>query len=318
MIDFNELPQDGTALEQLTRELLLVAGLSPQWTGRGPDQGRDLIAEETATGPLGSFRRRWLVQCKHFAHSARSVSRNDIPSVVDDCRQVNADGYLLVCATYPSSGVAQKLSEISNDPSNRLITSVWDNVEIEKRLREPRGFALAHIFFPISMQDTPWRVYNTDSPSKWAAHYKNYFIYLNCRQSAHFPPTSEVEIAIQRLEQIHPQNPDELIRPRAVYFDEKHEQFYVFADYLVPQSTEPSHSPNDFERTLHDWQGLRANAGAMWYLTGWDIRLTFTNPYSEHYQIDHSDYYQPYLRNFERGLFRGPTIGDLAEMNRWV
>jgi Restriction endonuclease len=118
MIDFNELPQDGTALEQLTRELLLVAGLSPQWTGRGPDQGRDLIAEETATGPLGSFRRRWLVQCKHFAHSARSVSRNDIPSVVDDCRQVNADGYLLVCSTYPSSGVAQKLSEISNDPSN--------------------------------------------------------------------------------------------------------------------------------------------------------------------------------------------------------
>src|SRR5712691_9329212 len=105
MIDFTELPDDGTAFEQLTRELLLISGLSPEWTGQGIDHGRDLIAEETATGPLGSFRRKWLVQCKHLAHSGRSVSRRDIPSVVDDCRQVNADGYLLVCSTRPSSGV---------------------------------------------------------------------------------------------------------------------------------------------------------------------------------------------------------------------
>ena len=172
------------------------------------------------TGPLGSFRRRWLVQCKHFAHSARSVSRNDIPSIVDDFRQANADGYLLVCSTHPSSSVVQKLDEISNELSNRLITTILDSVELEKRLNEPRGFALAHIFFPISMRNTPWRIYNMGSPSKWAAHYKNYFIYLSCRQSAHFPSVSEVEIIAERLEQIHPQKPNELIRPR-VYFDEK-------------------------------------------------------------------------------------------------
>ena len=43
------------------------------------------------------------------------------------------------------------------------------------------------------------------------------------------------------------------------------------------------------------------------------LNWIYTKPWSDHYQIDHADYYQPYLRNFERGLFRGPTIGDLAK-----
>lgn len=319
MIDFRELPEDGTAFEQLTRELLLVAELSPQWTGKGPDQGRDIIAEETATGPLGSFRRRWLVQCKHFAHSGRAVYRKDIPSVVDDCRQVNADGYLLVCSTHPSSAVVQKLNEIANDLANRIVTAIWDCVEIEKRLSEPRGFALAHIFFPNSMRHTPWRIYNMESPSRWAARYKDYFVYLSCRDSSHFPPLSKVEIIVQRLEQIRPNQTCELIRPRAVYFDDKYSVFSVFADYLVPKDSPPSLSPRDFEGSLHDWGELNSDDITMCYNTVWDVRLVRTDPWSDHYQVDHAAYYKKYLRdNFQVGLFRGPTIGELARINQWL
>lgn len=318
MIDFTELPADGTAFEQLIRELLLIANLSPEWSGKGPDQGRDLLAEETATGPLGSFRRKWLVQCKHPAHSGRSVSKDEIPSVVDDCRRVNADGYLLACSTQPSAGTVQKLSEIATNPSHRLVTTIWDCVEIEKRLSEPRGFALAHIFFPRSMGRSRWRIYNMGSPSKWAAHYGEYFMYLSCRISAHFPSTSEVEVIVERLSQIRPKEANELVRPRAVYFDEKHEQFSVFADYLVPEGKQPSLSPRDFEHILHDGQGLHVDEGAMWYITSWDVRLVRTLPFSDRFQSDASDYYDRYLRHFEVGTPRGLTIGELADLGVWL
>lgn len=319
MLDFKELPQDGTAFEQLTRELLFIDNLSPRWTGKGPDQGRDLIAEETATGPLGSFRRRWLIQCKHYAHSEKSVGRDDLLSISDDCRQINADGYLLACSTQPTSGLVQKLQEIAAEPTNRLITAVWDRIEIEKRLLQPRGFALAHLFFPRSMEKTPWRVYNVmGSPTQWAAHYKTYFLYLSSRDSSYFPDLSEAEFIINRLASIRPKGQHEAVRPRAIYFDDKHEQFYVFVDYLVPEGAEPSLSPQHFEGVLHDWRGLHSGDQSEWYLTGWDVMVVRTSPFSDHYHKDHSDYYEPYLRNFERGMFRGSTIGEVSKYNDWA
>ena len=61
MLDFKELPQDGEAFEQLIRELLFSYGMTVEWSGRGPDGGRDLICCESLkslmlqrTGP-GSF-----------------------------------------------------------------------------------------------------------------------------------------------------------------------------------------------------------------------------------------------------------------------
>jgi hypothetical protein len=210
------------------------------------------------------------------------------------------------------------LNEIAANPAHRLITAIWDGVEIEKRLSEPRGFAVAHIFFPKSMGPTPWRIYNMGSPSKWAAHYGEYFMYLSCRISAHFPSMSEVEVIVKRLKQIRPTEADELVRPRAVYFDDKHGQFFVFADYLVPQESQPSLLPRDFENILHDGQGLHVQADAMWYLTSWDVQLVRTLPWSDRFQPDDSSYYDRYLRHFEVGTPRGLTIGELAELNAWL
>src|SRR3989442_1527477 len=87
MIDFSELPQDGVAFEQLVREILLILDLHPRWSGIGPDRGRDILATEILSGPLAQSKRLWLVQCKHFAHAGRSVGRNDVGAVVDDCHQ---------------------------------------------------------------------------------------------------------------------------------------------------------------------------------------------------------------------------------------
>jgi hypothetical protein len=317
MLDFTELPEDGTALEQLIRELLFIENLLPHWTGKGPDQGRDLIAEETATGPLGSFRRRWLVQCKHYAHSGKSVGRDELPSIVDDCRQINADGYLLACSTQPSSGLVQKLQEIAAEPVNRLVTAVWDRIAIEKRLLEPRAFAFAHLFFPRSMENTPWRVYSiVGSPTRWAAHYKTYFVYLSSRDSSYFPDLLQTEWLIKRLTSITPRRRDEAIRPRAIYFDDKHTQFHAFADYLVPERSKPSLRPRDFEGVLKSWTAL-GSKDRYECPAGWDTRLVRTAPGSDHYHADHEDYYNPYLRNFEQGIFRSTQLCDLLIDNEW-
>lgn len=76
--------------------------------------------------------------------------REDIGSIIDDCRQVSAEGYFLACSTQPSASLITKLKEIAEKPENRLVTLCWDGVELEKRLTEPRCFSLGHLFFPQS------------------------------------------------------------------------------------------------------------------------------------------------------------------------
>jgi hypothetical protein len=319
MVDFRELPNDGTAFEQFIREICLVSDLHPEWTGKGPDQGRDLLVTEQALGAIAPFKRRWLVQCKHFAQSGRSVGREDVGSIVDDCRQAGAEGYLLACSTQVSSSLAAKLKELAGREENHLVAAVWDGVDLEKRLSEPRCFSLGHLFFPKSFAATPWKLYNTGAPNKWTAHFKTYFLILSSRISGRYPDLTECEYIVSLLEQLKPKQEAELIRPRTIYFDDKHSDFTVFADYLVPHDTEPSLSPADFNTILRDGEGLHTDERGSWFATRWDIKLQRVHPHSDHFDLDHYDYYDPVRGNFEIGMLRGDyTVGELAEYgNRW-
>lgn len=229
MIDFSELPKDGRLFEQFVRELLLLLGVRPRWTGEGPDQGRDILATETLVGPIGETQRNWLVQCKHFAHASRAVGRDEVGSVVDDCRQAGAKAYLLVCSTHPSASLVTKLKEISDRPENGLVTHVWDSVDLEKMLQSPRFFALGHLFFPKSFSSRPWKLYNRGSPSQWTAHYKSYFLHLNSRIAGMHPSLTECEFFVQKLEGIVPQGSHEHNR-----------RHWVWQNQFRYQSTRPS------------------------------------------------------------------------------
>lgn len=320
MIDFKELPKDGTAFEQFVREMCLIYDLQPQWTGKGPDQGRDILITEKARGSIGDFTRRWLVQCKHFAHSGNSVGREDLGSIIDDCRQIGAEGYLLACSTQPSASLVIKLKEISEKAENRLLTAIWDGVELEKRLAEPHCFSLGHLFFPKSFETTPWRLYNTGAPNKWTAHYKTYFVHMSSRISGSYPSLAESEFIISLLEQIKTKGESEAIRPRGIYFDDKLQTFTVFADYLVPHNQESSLSPKDFNAVLNDGQGLHSSGETMWYITYWDIQVKRIFPYSDHFDLDHYDFYNPVRGNFAIGSRRGDyTLEDMVRYgNRWL
>lgn len=203
------------------------------------------------------------------------------------------------------------------------MTKVWDGIEVEKRLSTPSTLSLIHQFFPRTSKSIGWRIYNTNSPSFWAANFKDYFIYLSSRTANTFPRLRDVETILQKLESIklpqagksiEAQWKKQYVRPRAIYFDNKHEQFYVFADYLVPRDCEMGSilTPRNFNDILQDGQGLYHDESSMWYITFWDIKLEKSSPTSDHFHLDHKDYYERYINNYKIGLSRGSwTLGDM-------
>jgi hypothetical protein len=316
MIDFKELPSDGVKFEQLIREMLIRLKLEVHWTGVGPDAGRDLIAIEKTLGELAPLQRKWVVSCKHYATSGRSVGLDDIGGVTDACAAVDVAGFLLATSTQPSAAVVRRLEELGS--GGRLTIRYWDGIEIEKRLNSVETFPLIHLFFPESAKQLPWKIHNTMRPSLWAANYNQYFLYLASRTSNLFPKLKDVEEMVLRLESITLPTGEEwahhYLRPRAVYFDDKHEQYTVFADYLYPRGkAQDVLRPSILNRVLRDGQGLYSGGGWMSHLTYWDIRYVQTMQVSDHFHLDHKDHYELYMNNFQSGLARYHFIGDMDE-----
>jgi len=316
MINFKELASDGIAFEQLIREIFLREGYETHWTGVGNDQGRDLIVFEELEGPMSNYKRKWLVQCKHKAHSGNSVGINDIDSIMDSCSAINADGYLLACSTQPSSGLVRKFEEIER--SKGLVIKYWDAIEIEKRLFQTNCFPLINLFFPETSKGIGWKIYNSNSPSFWAANYKDYFIYLSSRVAMTFPELKDAEAILDIIEQAPKLPNNQFLRPRAIYFDNKHEHFHVYLDYIVPDDAQIILTPSQLDAYFKDGIGLYKDETSMWYLTYWDIKLIQAKLYSDRYHRDSKSYYEPYIRDFEIGSFRKGSLSDLYYHNdKW-
>lgn len=197
MLNFNELSNDGTDLERLVRELFVREGFEVHWTGKGPDGGRDLIIIERTQGQLSGFERRWLVQCKHFAQSGKSVGKDEANSIVTDCARVKATGYLLVCTTALTSGLITAFQELNENMN--LEIQYWDEVKLEERLMKPCNFTLINQFFPISSNNVGWQIQPTFYPSLWTAQYKNAFLYLSTRLGIHFKSVKYLTQAYDEL-----------------------------------------------------------------------------------------------------------------------
>lgn len=153
-IDFRELASGRTVspagenLEGLVREIGKRLGINPDWSGRGADQGRDLIFTERRDGPLGNQYLRWLVSCKDFAGSGRSVTEQDVGSVLEKIRQHGANGFLLTTTTTASAGLKAMLDGLRNNGS--IETLVWDRHELEEILLRAENSDLIKRHFPES------------------------------------------------------------------------------------------------------------------------------------------------------------------------
>lgn len=115
MIDFAELLDTGEQWELFARDFLSEIGFVVESTpDRGPDGGKDIIVIEDLTGKLNNYSFRWLVSCKHYAKSGKSVSEVDEPNILERLESFAADGFLGFYSTVPSSGFNTRLNQLRN------------------------------------------------------------------------------------------------------------------------------------------------------------------------------------------------------------
>lgn len=151
-INFTELASSvrGEGLEGLTRLLGLRLGLEPDWTGRGPDGGRDLIFTQTISSPL-KVSIRWLVSCKDYASSGKSVPETDLPPSFDGkLIQHQAQGFLLVTTTIPGTNTKSILDQIALN--RKYFTDVWDEHRLREMLIQPKNEDLLKLYLPRSYE----------------------------------------------------------------------------------------------------------------------------------------------------------------------
>jgi hypothetical protein len=321
MLDFKELPADGEAFEQLIRELLFSYGMAVEWSGRGPDGGRDLICREPLKSLIAPTNRTWLVQCKHFAHANRSVGVDDLDNIVDSCVHHKATGYLLACSTQPSSALVNRLDGVTTNPANAITATFWDGVTIERLLSRPRQWAIAQRFFPVSAGN--WQIYATERPNDFVAHYRGYVFHLSNRigsSTEHHLPSIERRVA--EIEAINRELPNgQFIRPRAVWYDDKNGVYKWYVDYMYPDDAQPAFNEAQLASKLRN--GWALEDGQRYF---WDFKFVQYWQMSDHYDKDHYEYYVRYMPNFlegvdredeENGWHRKFATGEqIAEMER--
>lgn len=162
LIDFKEIPQansnDGKqdTFELFAREFLSALGfriyIDPD---RGQDGGRDLVVIEKRTGILNNSDIRWLVSCKHKAHSANSVLNSDEEDISDRVRSQRCHGFIGFYSTIISSPLNKKLEKLRKD----FEVQIFDHEKIERVLIHNEIMkSLIQRFFPKSYNNINLKV----------------------------------------------------------------------------------------------------------------------------------------------------------------
>jgi len=149
MIDWTEIP-DGDQWELFTRDFLSELGFVIEvGPGRGPDAGRDLLVSEQLKGRFQSKKFTWLVSCKHFASSAKSVGIEQEVNITDRLKQHSAHGFLGVYSTLPSSSLVARLQQYLQHGDIEAF-EIFDGKKIEGHFVTAGLSKLALRYFPAS------------------------------------------------------------------------------------------------------------------------------------------------------------------------
>ncbi len=134
MIDFTEIPYDTDTWELFARDFLVERGFyieSPP--DRGPDHGKDMLVTEQLYGKIGNYRMRWLVSCKHFAFSKKSVNEDDEKNIIERLMSFAADGFIGFYSTIALSGLNSRLNALREEQKIKDY-SIFDHRLIENML----------------------------------------------------------------------------------------------------------------------------------------------------------------------------------------
>jgi hypothetical protein len=149
MIDWREI-QNADTWELFARDFLAELGFVIEiGPGRGPDAGRDLLVSEQLKGTLHTTKFTWLVSCKHFAGSGKSVGTEHETNITDRLEQHSSDGFLGFYSTLPSSALISRLQEYQQQGRLKACM-VFDAKKIESHFITSGFSKLALRYFPQS------------------------------------------------------------------------------------------------------------------------------------------------------------------------
>lgn len=138
MIDYSEI-KDWRKFEDLVCDLLVEEGFRiVERSGRGADEGRDIIAMQRFEGPLEKLERRYLVQCKGWKEA---VSEKKVQDITDKMKQHNAEDFLLVAYDIKSA-LQHKLDGLKNHGIN---ANYWLKRDIENLLIKYKDVFKKHL-----------------------------------------------------------------------------------------------------------------------------------------------------------------------------
>jgi hypothetical protein len=139
MINFKEIPKAHKAtgeqdrFEYFARDFLeRLSYIIIEEPNRGSDggTGSDMVVEEIRTGPGGETRIKWLVSCKHKAHSGRSVYKSDDQDILDRVSAKMCGGFI----GFYSSIISTGLSRILADLQDKIKVNIYSPDKIERIL----------------------------------------------------------------------------------------------------------------------------------------------------------------------------------------
>jgi hypothetical protein len=138
-LDFTELDERdkaGYGFQALVADIGRLLGYEVEEGGTGPDRGRDLFFKVPYNGlPFKQEKKKWLVTCKDFAKSKRSVSRVDVQTAYADAVGFHCYGLLLVCTTNAGDDVVTLFNGWETD-ERTLRTQIWNKHNIQQLLHE--------------------------------------------------------------------------------------------------------------------------------------------------------------------------------------
>lgn len=136
-VDFKEIPEahihtgKEDTFEFFAEEFLRTLGFKIHTRpSRGRDGGMDLIVIEERNGVVGKTDVKWLVSCKHTAHSGRTITPQDEKNIDTRVAQHGCQGFIGFYSVGISSGLSKTIGKLKES----LQCKIFDAEEIENKL----------------------------------------------------------------------------------------------------------------------------------------------------------------------------------------
>lgn len=121
-------------------------------SGRGSDRGMDILIKSTVNfGFDNSEIMVWLVQCKHKSND-KSIKPSDIGDIVSDVAKFNANGYLLITNSLPSTSTEDNFNALNSNKDIPFRTSYWDNRILKTKLLQNRSIIQKYLLIENELE----------------------------------------------------------------------------------------------------------------------------------------------------------------------